>query len=535
MTAARPDPEGCPPDMAFADLLEGRLAEADAARLREHAAGCDRCRAALDALTDSAKIGMESTEHAAGGTGEGIARAIVGSGKGDGGGAADSGRTIDRKYRLLRCLGQGGMGAVYESEHAGTGRRVAVKLIQGKLLARGGDAEGRFRREARVVGAIDSPHIVEVLDAGEDEATGDLYLVMECLRGEDLQHLVDRVGPLRPDVALRVAAQALAGLAKAHAAGIVHRDIKPANLFLATSEDGEVTVKLLDFGIAKVTADAPYEAGTGGLVRTTDGLLGSPLYMSPEQVKSSGEVDHRTDLWSMGSVLYCALAGAAPFGRIPSLGRLIVAICSTAPPPLREVAPWVPPAAAAIVQRALAIDREDRTPSAAVMLADVRALLPGGAVIREEMLAGLTAEERAAAVPSQPPPRPRRAPWIAAAVAAAAGIAIGAGFMTQGPRPNHVAADPNHVAVSDPNHVAVSAVSPDQVEASPPPQAAQHAADAATAASSSAATVEPAPAPTASGRGNRKAVLPATTGAAASKMDAGAPAHAPGVVEDVPF
>ncbi len=167
-----------------------------------------------------------------------IAREIARGGGASAGGSA-VGRTIDRKYALLRLLGRGGMGEVYEADHLGTGRRVAVKLIHGERLERGAEAEGRFRREARAVGAAHSPHIVEVLDAGEDAETGDLYLVMEHLRGEDLQHLLDRVGPLPPVVALRIAAQALVGLARAHEAGIVHRDIKPANIFLARGDGGD--------------------------------------------------------------------------------------------------------------------------------------------------------------------------------------------------------------------------------------------------------------------------------------------------------
>src|SRR5689334_4031844 len=163
------------------------------------------------------------------------------------------GSMLDRKYRLVQLLGKGGMGSVYEAEHTGTGRHVAVKLISRRLLSHGSEGPRRFRREARAAGTIDSPHIVQILDSGSDDASGSLYLVMEYLHGEDLQRLIDRVGPLPPEVALRVVAQALLGIQKAHEASIVHRDIKPANLFLAKRDDGEVTVKLLDFGIAKVT------------------------------------------------------------------------------------------------------------------------------------------------------------------------------------------------------------------------------------------------------------------------------------------
>jgi hypothetical protein len=152
----------CPPDAAIVELLEGRLAEQDAGRLRRHATQCNTCRALLDELTRGATEGNEE-----------IARALLG-GRAPDASAASAGRTLDRKYALLRLLGKGGMGEVYEAEHLGTGRRVAVKLIRGHLLERGAEAESRFRREARAGAAARSPHIVEVLDAGEDAATGDL-------------------------------------------------------------------------------------------------------------------------------------------------------------------------------------------------------------------------------------------------------------------------------------------------------------------------------------------------------------------------
>jgi Tol biopolymer transport system component len=294
---------------------------------------------------------------------------------------------------------------------------------------------------------------------------------MDHLRGDDLQRLIDRVGPLPPDVALRVAAQALLGLEETHEAGIVHRDVKPANLFLARGDDGTITVKLLDFGIAKVTYDALYDGAAPGLTHT-GGLLGSPLYMSPEQVQSSKSVDHRTDLWSLGSALYCALAGRAPFHGVESVGKLMVAICSTSPPPVRAVAPWVPPEVAAVVHGALTIDADARYPSAAAMLGAVRALLPGGSAIHEEMLAGVSPEVRATAIPdvaapedaTAAPPAPRRRilpSWlpglgVAAAIAALGAVGVVA-FHRDAPPP---AGDPRQLT-SAPGWEAEPAISPD--------------------------------------------------------------------------
>jgi serine/threonine-protein kinase len=374
----------CPGDATFADFIAGRLASPDASSVARHLEACADCRELLAALRQRA------------GTEDAVVREILRAGAAT---ATDvTGTTIDRKYRLLRLLGEGGMGAVYEAEHAATRRRVAVKLIHARLLAAGEDARRRFQREGRAAAAIDGPNLVRVLDAGEDDASGDLYLVMELLRGEDLQHLVDRVGPLSPDAALRVAAQALLGLAEVHARGIVHRDIKPANLFLARSDGGEVTVKLLDFGVAKGTGEALHAAEATGITRT-GGLLGSPLYMSPEQTQSSKDIDHRTDIWSLGGVLYCALTGRAPFSHVESVGKLILAICGSAPPPVRDLAPWVPPEVAEVVHGALAIDRTERPPSAEAMLDTLRVLLPDGFTLREEVLTGVSPEVRAAPTP----------------------------------------------------------------------------------------------------------------------------------------
>jgi eukaryotic-like serine/threonine-protein kinase len=293
------------------------------------------------------------------------------------------GTTLDGKYQIVRLLGEGGMGAVYEAVHVGTLERVAVKVVARRLLEGGPRSASRFWREAEASGALDDPHIVRTFHAGRDAATGDLYLAMERLVGEDLHHLLARVGPLRPDVALRVAAQALSGLVHAHAAGVVHRDIKPANLFLARGGDGEITVKILDFGLATIWSGAL----TANLTRTGD-VFGSPHYMAPEQAEGLRDVDGRADVWSLGCTLYHALSGRAPLSHIANLRWLIVAICATPAEPLETRAPWVPPEVAAIVRRSLEIDRALRCPSAAAMLEAIAPLVPAGAAIREEELVG---------------------------------------------------------------------------------------------------------------------------------------------------
>jgi serine/threonine-protein kinase len=297
-----------------------------------------------------------------------------------------TGAVIDGKYLIERKLGSGAMGAVFQAVHTGTGRKVALKVVTGELARE--DLIRRFQREARAAGVIETQHITQVLDTGVVRQSGLPFLVMELLAGEDFSHLLKRVGPVSPDLALRVVAQSCLGLQKAHEANVVHRDIKPANLFLARRDAGEVIIKLLDFGIAKVKMDHAQETDSAAMTRTGS-MLGSPLYMSPEQARGLRDIDHRTDIWSLGIVLYQALTGQTPYHHITALGELIIAICSTPPRPIQEVAPWVPRDIAAIVHWALRIDRNERFPAAQAMFAAIRTLLPYGWNIGEEMLVPL--------------------------------------------------------------------------------------------------------------------------------------------------
>jgi serine/threonine-protein kinase len=303
-------------------------------------------------------------------------------------------RVIARRYRVVRQIGAGGMGSVHEAIDETTQARVAIKVIAAEVAT---DATllRRFEREARAAGALDTPHIVKVLDAGIDEDGGVPFLAMEYLEGEDVHALVSRLGPLPPDLALRIAAQGCLGLSKAHEARIVHRDIKPANFFLARTGRDERVIKLLDFGIAKIARDpTDSHAETAGLTRTGS-LLGSPLYMSPEQARGSKEVDQRADVWSMGVVLYQMLTGRTPHEHTTALGELIIAICTEEPPPLQEVAPWVPPDVAAIARRAMRFDPGARFQNAAEMLDAIRPLVPRGWAIVESALRGMGQEDRA--------------------------------------------------------------------------------------------------------------------------------------------
>jgi serine/threonine-protein kinase len=309
----------------------------------------------------------------------------------------NAGDTVAQKYEILRLLGQGGMGAVYEARHKGTGRRVAVKIITAAYLDKGDPRIKRFQREARAAGSIESQHIAQVLDLGEEPSTGAPFMVIELLQGEDVQALIDRVGPLPPEVALRIVGQACLGLQKAHEAGVVHRDIKPANVFLARGDGGTIVVKLLDFGIAKIKADTDKITQTSGGLTSTGSILGSPLFMSPEQVRNAKEIDHRTDIWSLGIVLYSALAGKPPFSDVASIVDLLVLMSTQEPEPIRDVAPWVSADIAALVHGAAALEPDARYPTASAFLDRIKPLVNGDLRISEEMLGALPADVRSSA------------------------------------------------------------------------------------------------------------------------------------------
>lgn len=303
---------------------------------------------------------------------------------------------IGDKYQLSAVLGQGATGTVYAAKNLRTQRRVAIKSLDlGAGLQPGSPELLRFEQEARIAGSIDSPHIVQVVDVEQDPATNLPFLVMELLRGEDLQTLLDRVGPLPVDVALRIAAQACAGLVAAHAAGVVHRDVKPANLFLARREKGQIVVKILDFGIAKIRGIPDGLAGSQVLAAPTvpmtesGQMLGSPLFMSPEQVDATKHVDDRSDLFSLAVTLFTMLAGKAPHADAKGFHMLLRRLVTAPPPPVRTVAHWVSPEVEAFVQKGSAFQREDRFSSAKDMLVALEALLPQGTDLREDMLIGV--------------------------------------------------------------------------------------------------------------------------------------------------
>jgi serine/threonine-protein kinase len=204
------------------------------------------------------------------------------------------------RYRVVRLIAEGGMGAVYEVLHTETNRRRALKVMHRHILAKDEQGE-RFKREARVAAGIESEHLVDVSDAGIDEATNTPFMVMELLRGEDLEERVKRLGALPIDEVLTYLRQTAIALDKTHAESIVHRDIKPANLFLTYRDDQSPRIKILDFGLAKVVAESP--------MGQTTASLGTPLYMAPEQFIPASKVSPATDIFALGLVAYTLLVG----------------------------------------------------------------------------------------------------------------------------------------------------------------------------------------------------------------------------------
>jgi serine/threonine protein kinase len=263
------------------------------------------------------------------------------------------------KYRIVRKLGDGAMGVVYDAENLLVRRRVALKVLHPHVAERH-HAVRRFELEAQAAGRIGSRHIVEVLDVGELQ--GDArFLVMELLDGISLAQRIRAASRLEPEAAAALALQLLDGLDAAHAAGIVHRDLKPTNVFLTVNPGGGDLVKILDFGVSKFTT-AGDDIGMSG----AGSLLGTPFYMSPEQAKGSRHFDHRSDLYAVGVILYECVTGKIPFDA-RTVNELIFRIVLEAPPPLESIVPDLDPGFVAILHRAMAREVSERFQTAREM------------------------------------------------------------------------------------------------------------------------------------------------------------------------
>lgn len=276
------------------------------------------------------------------------------------------GAIVGDRYRIVRIIARGGTSVVYEAEHTWTGRRVAVKMLASRVVPDGG-AQGpsssqmeRFRREARAAAMLEHPHIVEILDMGCDVEDGALFMVQALLVGEDLEQRLEHPPPMSPEELMKVLLPILDALRLAHQHGVLHRDIKPSNIFLVAPPTGEVVPKLIDFGASKLL-----DEGGDGLKLTRKGsTVGTPVYMSPEQLRGE-PLDARSDIWSMGVLMYRALTRRFPFDTVTFAA--LVGAGKTAPAAALE-RPDVPRRLAGVVHRALAMNREERWASVAAML-----------------------------------------------------------------------------------------------------------------------------------------------------------------------
>jgi tRNA A-37 threonylcarbamoyl transferase component Bud32 len=369
---------------SFDSFLRGTCGPDQASRIEAHIDVCEDCRVLLSSLARSQRdLHTHTTD---------VLQRPLPLREGD---------TIGAKYRVERILGTGGMGTVVAAWHQQLNQRVALKFML-PALSVDPQAVARFQREARAAARLKTEHAGRVLDL-DALPDGTPFLVMEFLEGETLEQRLERDKRIAPHLAVDWARQALEALMEAHALGIVHRDLKPANLFLARRADGTEVLKVVDFGIAK-SAHPDIEHG---LTATSSRVMvGSPPYMSPEQLNPGAAVTARADVWAMGAVLYQLLTGQLPFAR-ENLVDLMYAIQNKPHRPARELVPELPVALSAVVDACLQKKPEQRPTDAAALLAALD-----------------TAEKSPAAGTVEPASRPARGlrRWI---VPVAAGLVAG--------------------------------------------------------------------------------------------------------------
>ncbi|MDB4989609.1 MAG: serine/threonine protein kinase, partial [Myxococcaceae bacterium] len=279
------------------------------------------------------------------------------------------GTVVAGKYVVERTLGRGGMGAVYVVSHATTGKRLAMKCLLAELV-QNADLVGRFLREAQVMGRLQHRHVVDVFDVGRD---GDiLYIVMELLEGKPLSELLHD-SSLTLEEALIVLLRAMEGVAAAHEHGVVHRDLKPDNIFVCVGASGRLDdPRVLDFGISKL------EDAAGDQLTRTGVALGTPYYMSIEQLKGQRDLDARVDVYALGVILYEAIAGDPPFVA-DSVSALAIKVITEQPVHLAKLRPDLPEGLADVVMKALSRERDDRHRSVRALIEALRAYVPKSA------------------------------------------------------------------------------------------------------------------------------------------------------------
>lgn len=319
------------------------------------------------------------------------------------------GHTLADRYRLTRKIGEGGMGAVYEAQHVQLSKPVAVKVLRDKYLDRP-EVARRLVQEARLASSIRHEHIIDITDSGSTE-DGRTFVVMEHLAGQSLAELLRREGALPEGRVVEIARQAASALAAAHARGIVHRDVKPENLFLV-ERDGRDFVKVLDFGISKSMKPGAPPTEESLRLTHTGMVLGTPLYMSPEQARGDDDLDERIDIYALGVILYECLTGEVPFRANNYLGVISAVVNQEVTPP-RKLRPEmrISEALEHVVQKAMAKARDERYRSMDALAADLEQVAAGGNIDAPR----LTPSSRE---------RPRSTLWLAAV-----GVLAGTAFL----------------------------------------------------------------------------------------------------------
>jgi len=440
------------------------------------------------------------------------------------------GDVLAGRYRIERVIAMGGMGVVVAARHVQLGQRVALKVLHENTASP--QTTARFLSEAKASAQLRSDHVVRVSDVGQLDS-GEPFMVMELLEGADLAAVLEQEGPMPVSQAVEYVLQACEGIAEAHAARIVHRDLKPENLFRTRRANGSPLIKVLDFGVSKALSQ---DVRVEGTVTTTDAVFGSPLYMSPEQMQSATKADERSDIWSIGVVLYELVTGRMPFDA-ESMAGLAVVIATEPPRRLQKDAPNAPIELEAVVDKCLQKRPEHRYPNIAELAADLEPFAPHARQHVENiqrLLQGATMPSRS--IPAAPPSNrliavgaetlgpldsamsgafhvaPKRRPWLPFLIAGAAFMVVSTtGFLfLRGGKQEGVTRAPSAGVTSATVGIASTVVSapvpPPVVTAAPPPSAvvtappAMLAKPAATHASTAAksATVVVAPAPSAS-------------------------------------
>jgi tRNA A-37 threonylcarbamoyl transferase component Bud32 len=372
------------------------------------------------------------------------------------------GATLADRYEIIRRIGEGGMGAVYEARHSIIGKRVAIKVLLEKFLENE-ELIARLLQEARLASSIGHQNIVDVTDFGTTR-DGRAFVVMEFLEGEPLSELIMRDAPLPVERSLSIVRQVASALGAAHAKDIVHRDVKPENVYLVRRGDQDF-VKVVDFGVSKAVRSREEAGSEWQRLTRTGAVLGTPLFMSPEQAAGAEDIDHRADIWATALILYECLTGELPFRGTNYLG-VVAQIQNKEVPPPSALRPelGIPPAVDRVVMRGLEKDRSRRYQQMAQLERDVDGLLAGDADVGFD--------DRSGPLPAPTPPRRRWALHLGVAGIFAIGIGVAALLARAGGQAEQAAPPPAAKITVPPPGPPAPQLNPPPPPSSPPPAAA---------------------------------------------------------------